>query len=173
MLKPSCARGNEDTYLLGDVLGAEDIAVKEAAFNATDFRSGSTFRFQKTESGLIANFYVDLPEDEVGKIRLADVMAAPSCFPGGFEPLESPDDFVWSNGRVPEGIRKAVDEPEEGRIALKRGTIALMDGGVYDNQGVESLLLADEREKMKLDLFVISDTDQLKSTHYERPAQHG
>ncbi len=44
-----------------------------------------------------------------------------------------------------------------------------MDGGVYDNQGVESLLLAEERKNIDLDLFIISDTDQLKDTLYEWP----
>ena len=111
---------------------------------------------------MIGNFYVDLPKEDAGKIRLADVLAASSCFPGGFEPLEFPNDFIWPDGKVPDGIANAV-------AAKGEEPIALMDGGVYDNQGVESLLLAEERKNIDLDLFIISDTDQLKDTLYEWP----
>ncbi len=109
-------KGNGETYLLGDVLETK-IPIQEATFNATDFRSGLAFRFQKTSSGLIGNYYVDLPKEEAGKIRLADVLAASSCFPGGFEPLEFPDDFVWPDGKVPDGIANAVARGER-RLSL-------------------------------------------------------
>ena len=44
-------KSSGDTYLFRDVLEAEDIPVKEAAFNATDFRSGLVFASRNRNQG--------------------------------------------------------------------------------------------------------------------------
>ena len=44
-----------------------------------------------------------------------------------------------------------------------------MDGGVYDNQGIEAALLAMKRHKNKTGMFIISDTDQKKASLYSYP----
>src|SRR5262249_13169032 len=90
-------------YYFGDVQGGDTGRLAEISFNATDFRTGLAFRFQKTEQGLIGNYMTRLDRVEADQLRLADVVAASSCFPGGFEPLEFPDDMVWKGG-VPAGI---------------------------------------------------------------------
>ncbi|MBH8567731.1 patatin-like phospholipase family protein [Microvirga sp. STS02] len=116
-------------------------------FGATELYSGLTFRFQhssflpppkkETDAAyLVGNGNVHLPAKYARQLRLGDVVAASSCFPGGFEPLVLPDDFL----------------PKEDNSVLRGGpgqpfpgSVALLDGGIYDNQGIESLLLANER----------------------------
>jgi len=46
-----------------------------------------------------------------------------------------------------------------------------MDGGVYDNQGIESLLLADDRNANDLDMFIISDSSQETQDIYPFPEE--
>jgi len=150
---------NGQPYRFKTVLDAT-IPVKEAAFNATEFRTGVAFRFQRSASPAtrIGNGYLSIPRDEAGQIRLGDIVAASSCFPGGFEPLAFPDDFDWPGVEVPPAIRTLFDPP-----------VALMDGGVYDNQGVDSLLLANNRSAGALGLFIISDVDQAPLNLYTFP----
>ena len=78
-------------------------------------------------------------EREAAAIRIADVVAASSCLPGVFGPLGFPDDFAWPQGEVPETIRAVFSHGGKPR------PITLMDGGIYDNQGIESLMLADQQ----------------------------
>jgi len=117
-------------------------------FGATELYSGLTFRFQHgaflptaprkgapEDAYVIGNGNVRLPSQQARKLRLGDVVAASACFPAGFEALVMPDDFLpGPNGRVLRG--EGADTPRR---------VALLDGGIYDNQGVESLLLANER----------------------------
>ena len=152
-------------FLFGAVLEA-DIQLKEAVFNATEFRHGIAFRFQRSASrrACIGNRRLNIPRAEAGGIRMADVVAASSCFPGGFEPLAFPFDFVWPGGSVPPGIAERFTR------GGKPFPAALMDGGIYDNQGAESLLLADERDVGDLGMFIISDVDQPSPDLYPFPA---
>lgn len=119
-----------------------DSHLKEIIFNATEFKTGTAFRFQKSQLACrIGNGHVSLKEEHAKKLRMGDVMAASCCIPAGMEPLFFPYDFHWP------------DDPLLGRptctaIAddLERQTgdnsLAIMDGGVYDNQGLSSVLLA-------------------------------
>lgn len=141
-----------------DILDAPT-GIDEIAFNATEFRNGLAFRFQKSAKGRIGNGLVYISRADASLIRLADIVAASSCFPGGFEPIAFPDDFAWPGNQVPEAVSRAVD----GR------PLALMDGGIYDNQGIDSLLLADERAEIDLDLFIISDVNQPSDDMYPFP----
>ena len=149
-------------YLFGDILNGE-IALGDTVFNATEFRHGLAFRFQRSENpkAIIGNYELRINRDDAEKIRMADIVAASSCFPGGFEPFAFPDDFVWPGGQVPEHLREQ----------FASGPVALMDGGVYDNQGLQSLLMADERdpEADELALFIISDVDQKSEDLYPYP----
>jgi hypothetical protein len=153
------ADGNGQPYRFETILDAQ-IPIQEAVFNATEFRNGIAFRFQRAASpaAKIGNRYVNVPRIEAGLIRLGDIVAASSCFPGGFEPMAFPDDFDWPGGGVPPALRKLFGRP-----------VALMDGGVYDNQGIESLLMADGRDAGALGLFVISDADQAAQNLYAFP----
>ncbi len=122
-------------------------------FGATELYSGLTFRFQYAAflpadgftvrrarqplSYYIGNGNVYLTQAQAQQLRLGDIAAASSCFPVGFEPLVLPDDFT-ANPSAPLAVsgRPGTTGPQK---------IALVDGGVYDNQGIESLLRANDR----------------------------
>ncbi len=145
--------------LLGSILES-DIGLEEFVVNATELRYGLAFRFQRstTSSAEMGNARAAIPAADAARIRFSDVVAASNCFPGGCEPIAFPDDFMWPGNRVPEGIRAAFPEP-----------LALMDGGIYDNQGIDSLTRADDRNPIDLDLFIISDTSPLAENIYPFP----
>ena len=118
--------------------------LEEVMFNATEFSKGLIFRFQS--DGRFGNYYFPVKKDIAGEIKLSDIIAASSCFTGGFEPIEWPADFVHE---------ESVNLMEEIPLMAKVG---LMDGGIYDNQGVDSILLAESRADAKpYDLIIISD----------------
>lgn len=148
----SAANVYADEALLGDTrLGAlfdADTHVDEWCFNATEFDAGIAFRFQSSRhpEARIGNGRYAIPRDAAAQIRLADIAAASSCFPGAFEPIVFPREFP--------------SVPREGLA-----DVALMDGGIYDNQGIDALLLADKRapEERRFDLFIVSDSHRLRS----------
>ncbi len=147
------------------------IHLKHISFNATEFKNALQFRFQKTDSisisaikesekSVVGNYYYRITEDIAKEIRLGDILAASSCFPGGFEPIRFPDDFVFDQ-----------DVLQNYCFTDDKYPLGLMDGGIVDNQGIEPLLLAEHRMKRKrlleegkedsehneFDLLIISD----------------
>jgi predicted acylesterase/phospholipase RssA len=133
--------------------------LKEMIFNATEFKSGTAFRFQVSEFRcLIGNADVAICPKHARDIRIADILAASSCIPGGMEPLFFPQDFHWPDdeehsARRPHPRRKTCDDIQrslERNLDTKESTVALMDGGIYDNQGMISTLLAINRRKEKV-----------------------
>lgn len=141
--------------------------LQEIAFNATDFASGLPFRFQHSRQGRarIGNGRRSIPRALAGRLRLADIVAASSCFPGGFEPIRYPEDFVGTQGdevsyRDTSGSASGTPNP---RAAM---TVPLMDGGVADNQGLDSLLRAVHRVDRQplphqhIGLILVSDADR-------------
>lgn len=178
------ADSNHRPYTFGQILDADNIGVTEISFNATEFRTGVAFRFQKTfsQSAKIGNGNVFIEREDAKKIRLADIVAASSCFPGGFEPLAFPQDFKWPDQNVLERVTESMaispeQQPkyscgtgEESEAPVLKDTVALMDGGIYDNQGIDSLLLADNRENDGIpDLIIISDTDPTDENVFPYP----
>ena len=160
---PSLIRAAASVYsspeFLGDktfdfLLNSSD-KLKEISFNATDFRTGNCFRFQKSENAAVrsGNNDAEIRPQLNNTIRLADIVAASSCFPSGFEPIRFPSDFVWSDeiglARVREELGEHFAED-----------IPLMDGGVFDNQGIDSIKNIHRREGRAIDLYIVSDTDQ-------------
>ena len=158
---PEVSNGGADSprfnILLDD--GTPGSHLKEIAFNATEFQTGTAFRFQRSEHPcLIGNGNIFLCERHARDIRMTDIMAASSCIPAGMEPLFFPHDFHWSDdGQGSGDERPTFDEIRESlRSNLSRKFrqfsgqevefFALMDGGVYDNQGIVSLLLALNRQ---------------------------
>lgn len=157
----ACAQVYAETFLrnkagdpaLFETILNTDTHLKEIIFNTTEFRNGIDFRFQKSENprARIGNGRMSIPRKAAGKVRLADIVAASSCVTGGFEPIAFPDDFIWPNNKIPSTIREKF---------LKEGQpwpVALMDGGIYDNQGITSLMLANERNMDNLGMVIISD----------------
>ena len=88
------AKNETEPYYFGDLLNAE-IPLKEVIFNSTEFRHGLNFRFQSSSNprAVIGNNRVNISKEEAEAIRIADIVAASSCFPGCFEPLAFPEDF--------------------------------------------------------------------------------
>lgn len=151
---------------MGDLMDCiEDLPVRHFAANATDFVNGLPFRFHVTEKirhpekgascyGLIGNGLLTIPRDVARHIRLSDILACSSCFPGGFEPMVFPDDF------------RLDDSCEEKSFLSKIKSFGIMDGGIVDNQGIEPVLLAEQRMEQdaapekkdkSLDLIIVSD----------------
>lgn len=132
--------------------------IKHFSANATDFTNGLQFRFQATEEatggskyGMIGNGSISIDRDTAAHIHLGDILACSSCFPGGFEPMVFPYDFNLSN-------------EQKGKLSANGG-LGIMDGGIVDNQGIEPVLLAEDRMKRRnkekkgrcIDLIITSD----------------
>jgi predicted acylesterase/phospholipase RssA len=115
---------------------------QEIIFNSTEFIRGNSFRFQISNRNIIiGNKICAINFDEAKSIRLADIAAASSCFPSAFEPINYPKDFF---GMAEKSTVK---------------NIPLMDGGIFDNQGIDSVMRVDN-EKNEIDFFMVSDTNQ-------------
>lgn len=136
-----------DTFLhdarFGVLWNDREIHLKDIIFNATEFKTGMAFRFQKSDNVcVIGNDHVRIPDAHAMKMRLADVVASSSCIPIGLEPIVFPDDFHWPDTEP--GLCAEI------KTELKKccgvDAIPIMDGGVYDNQGIESVLLAVRRD---------------------------
>ena len=140
---------------------------RELIFNATEFREGNSFRFRASsdKTVFIGNQNFAVPAAVAGEIHLADIVAASSCFPGAFEPIRFPDDFYWQTplAAIRSELVKDVFNPvthhtyQNGfNVGGKCVPLPLMDGGIYDNQGITSAVLADRNNDYGL--FLISDT---------------
>ncbi len=116
----------------------------EVMFNSTDFSSGVIFRFQS--DGRFGNHFHPVKRENAGEVKLSDIIAASSCFTGAFEPIEWPNDFLHD---------EAITLQDEAPVMP---SVGLMDGGIYDNQGLDSILLAEERAgALPFDLIIVSD----------------
>ena len=135
---------------------------REIIFNSTEFRTGIDFRFRRSVNprAAVGNGSFRVPREVAGRIRVADAVAASSCFPGGFEPFLFPAHFAWP-----------ADFPlEQAKAALGpkfTGGLPLMDGGIWDNQGVDSLVLAFKRGGAAT--LVISDVSARNRDIYDFP----
>ena len=147
--------------LFGTILNS-DMQLEEVTISAVEFCQGLEFSFQKTNNKNvhIGNRNLSIPREEAAKIRLADVVAASHCIPLVFEPMAFPDDFVWPDGQVPPFIRNLFSR--EG----KPNPVALMDGGLLDNQGMDSILLTEGRDPHNLGMYIISDASLLSNNFY-------
>ncbi len=131
--------------------------LEEVVFNATEFSNGSLFRFQSR--GRMGNGSFPVTGEAPWEIKLGDIIAASSCFPGGFEPLAFPDDFLHYCARSLPKLKEndAFAEP-----------IGVMDGGICDNQGISSIIQAERRNRddadYYYDLVIVSD---VASPHME------
>lgn len=207
-------------------------ALEEVCFNATEFYRGLLFRqafklknAAPDEKGfLYGNFIINLKPETAGELKLADLLAASSCFPAGFEPIIFPDDFVagkngmrnllnglhveaqelsneelkllYSGKEVEETVKKVREASGGNAIDLKKAQEALlklqvkdslkfglMDGGITDNQGFESMLRANERREeaakkqqpgntfRPFDLLLINDVGSHYMDPYQLPAR--
>lgn len=126
-------------FTFGGLVDRKPGHLEEVVINATDFRSGLGFRFQRHAPAGNAQSPVD--PALLRHARLADVMAASSCLPGGMEPFFFPEDFVWDG----EAAKTDAAALRAQLTPLGVEAIPLMDGGLYDNQAVEALVEAASR----------------------------
>lgn len=159
----------DETIFKGETFGLfldniDKVHVHHFSANGTDFSNSLPFRYQATcelkdssiglAHGVIGNYYNQIPEGIAAQIRLSEILATSSCFPGGFEPLIFPTDF-----------QLAADKGNQAYVASAT-PIGLMDGGIVDNQGVGPILLAEKQMELNraetsaancIDLIIISD----------------
>ncbi len=136
--------------------------IKELAINATEFYSGNSFRFTKSQSkgAIIGNKHLRIYSSDAQKLRLGDILAASSCFPAGFEPIDLLNDFA---------ISKPLDRDYKNQWQIE--SLYLMDGGIYDNQGLEAIKLSIDRGNW-YDMIIISDTDRDKEYPLYAPSNN-
>lgn len=152
--------------------------ISQFSANATDFTNGLPFRFQATTGkqdkdsgyGIIGNNKIRVLRTVARHIRLSEILACSSCFPSGFEPVMFPQDFEMGESQEVKEY-KAKTEP-----------FGIMDGGIVDNQGIEPVLLAEQRMKGNypgkedkcLDMLIICDVsspymDAYKPSSFKLP----
>jgi len=194
--------------------------LEEVCFNSTELYNGLLFRqaiklkkddgIGDKEQFLYGNFNLFLKHETAENLYLSDLLAASSCFPGGFEPMIFPRDFTsattskrtlldglnvelkeikWDElyaiyGQYPvETLFQQLPKPVNPELFIEKVInelpikdtfmIFLMDGGITDNQGVESLVQANKRRVegdsnfKQFDLMMVCDVD----THYTDPYQ--
>jgi len=140
----------------------------EVCLNATEFYRGLSFRWQAgspvsvspggtSVDGKTGNQYIYFNKidktalETLKQIKLGDIMASSSCFPAGFEPIIYPRDFTYpGKDAVKKGLNSNTLEQAmiitdyNNRPRSLDTSIGLMDGGIDDNQGVYSAMLADK-----------------------------
>jgi len=141
-------------------------------FNSTEFYKGMSFRFQSdtiaSSLQYLGNEYVYFDKTQnpaYKKLKLADIVAASSCFPAGFEPIDFPVDFTYPDkGKGSLTMKELEDsvyiaEYSGAKQHLQKGDqIGFMDGGITDNQGVNSSMIADKRgHPYSFDLIMVCD----------------
>lgn len=127
-------------------LKIKDTHLDAVVFNSTEFNHGLNFRFRTKGSGQFGNNFFIIPQLAGEEVKLADAIAASSCFTGGFEPIRWPQDFFHDKS---DNLMK---------VSTNMEPIGLMDGGIYDNQGIDSILLyKDGKKKAYFDLIIVSD----------------
>ncbi len=161
----------------------EQMHLQEIVFNTTELRTGIAFRFRVGRGGSIGNYNIPMAWEFLEEVRIADVVAASSCFPGGFEPIVFPDDFKFvDNWQTLK--QKVITKTKEAQArnpqyhdflaktlnsldSFTEEPLPLVDGGIYDNLGIDSLFVADARLQRKgendkrFNTLIISDTDNI------------
>jgi hypothetical protein len=233
-----------DRHDLGALTGSKTTHLQEVCFNTTEFYRGILFRqtvkmqydskeirhnpglednndAEGDSTYLYGNFIINLDHNAARNLKLADLLAASSCFPGGFEPIIFPDDFENKNTLKSTDkndphrylLSNLTVEPQElndSEIELLYGKAALdkikkemphpidvselqkrvkqeplqgcfkagfMDGGITDNQGVESMLRANDRrvkgetDFKPFDLMMVCDVGSHFMDPYQLPKQ--
>lgn len=177
----SAAQVYADPKMLGDrrlgpLMDGAAKRFRGLVFNSVEFRNGNSFRFQTSEGGraIVGSGKLRVDKVVARDIRLADIAAASSCFPSGFEPLRFPDDFQWPAGQSLNSVRQALSDSFAKPVAL-------MDGGIYDNQGIDGVVQVYKREdhdgedtddlgtEENIGLLIISDTSQRQDSLFEFP----
>lgn len=153
----------------------------EICLNATEFYRGLSFRFQtegdNNQKQIIGNKYLHFNTkefDTIKKIKLADMVAASSCFPAGFEPIVYPQDFSYETLSVTELNKAMLMETYQEEVQSITHAYGFMDGGITDNQGLYSAMLADKKRRNRVscnpfDLIIVTDVASYFMDEYKEP----
>lgn len=159
--------------------------IEEVCINTTEFSNCITFRFQNT--GLTGNRFLYFKKEPAAFealkcIKLGDILACSLCFPGGLEPFMFPNDFTYPGlaknaiqSSIKEDIRYSPvkDDNEDGN---ELPVFGIMDGGIDDNQGIDSFILAEERlehkNKFGYDLYMVCDVTSNYTDGYSLPQEN-
>lgn len=202
--------------LLNNNQESENSPLEEVCFNATELYNGLLFRQTvQMKQGhwktpvLYGNFNLSAEHDVARHLLLSDLLAASSCFPGGFEPIVYPTDFAnafvksttlrsglnielqeldWEEllllypkdaiQRVHDSLPKPVNlndfKTKLQELPYNESlSISLMDGGITDNQGVESMIQANQRRirnnRGAYDLMMVCDVASHYMEAYQTP----
>jgi hypothetical protein len=104
-----------------------------------------------------------IKEEHAKQMRMGDIMASSCCIPVGMEPFFFPADLHWPDDNKSERPTcSAVEQDlrEQGDNGDAKSFVPLMDGGVYDNQGLSSVLLAMLRRNKARHKLEHIDTDE-------------
>lgn len=129
-----------DSFEILDKKGLVNSHLKYLCLNATELSRGIAFRFQNFN--VFGNYYYKISDELKKNIKIADAIAASSCFPLAFEPKVFPHDFFDDHGSDAFKNYLTTIDPEIG--------IGLMDGGIVDNQGIGSVINAKLHMPIKL-----------------------
>lgn len=118
------------------------------SINATCYETGKNWRFHKKRMGdYVANYVVG------PKYPLADAVAASAAVPGLIGPLKfKASKYTW--------MKYTNDDRPDTAVQPIAKTLALWDGGVYDNLGVEAIYKTKEGLRYDLDYALISDASK-------------
>lgn len=123
--------------------------LEEASFGATEARSGRAFHFSisRGASARVGREGCELTRRSAEHLRLADVAAACSAFPGSLDPLVLPRDFHWPDA----------DAQVAATESLGGTDVELVHGGLHDNQGIDGLVHCAQRLSTSPTLYLASD----------------
>jgi predicted acylesterase/phospholipase RssA len=120
--------------------------LEAVVFNSTEFSNAVDFRFRNNGTGVFGNYYLEIDPALALEVKLADALASSACFPAAFEPIMWPADFIHAGSPLLTAKKDQLP------------TAAIMDGGIYDNQGIESILMYEKiTPDRPFDLIIISD----------------
>ncbi|MEO8111051.1 MAG: patatin-like phospholipase family protein [Ginsengibacter sp.] len=158
--------------------------VKEVCANSTEFDNAMLFRFQN--AGEIGNKFLHFKGDALSvekmkQIKLADILACSSCFTVGFEPFMFPGDFTYA-ALTKDDLQNSIKQDRTFNPVAdnaeddKHVSFGLMDGGIDDNQGIDSFIRAEERlqtkNKFGYDLFISCDVSSNYTSGYNFPKEN-
>ncbi|GAB3756860.1 patatin-like phospholipase family protein [Spirosoma pomorum] len=129
--------------------------LRQICVNATEFKNGLSFRFQNVDGqqrkGFVGNYVLHFRRSAlpiIRKIRLADILAASSCFPAGFEPIMFPRDFAYRG----ETTEKSLSEQE------------LQQAMLYQDAPTETAQLTSQFDSVQPSLAEVSLTLKAEQT---------
>lgn len=146
--------------------------LKTVCFNATELNNGIAFRFQTNGQPdsifTVGNYYLHFKVEHAciaRQLKISDMVATSSCFPSGFEPMIYPQDYVHIGMQDIDAMLHAIDYKNNNPLKLKEVAnqpFCMMDGGIVDNQGLESMMMednfrAEHPPKKPFDLMMVCD----------------